>query len=134
MIDHHAALIYTMVRVSAADGNMTDAELRIIGDDVDHLPIFRDYDQTRLTETLRACEELLNGDDGIDDVFRKIKKALPPKLRETAYALACDVVAADGEATQQELQFLEHIRHEFNIDRLSAAAIERGTRARFMVL
>jgi uncharacterized tellurite resistance protein B-like protein len=134
MIDHHAALIYTMVMVSAADGNMTDAELRIIGDDVDHLPIFRDYDQTRLTETLRACEELLNGDDGIDDVFRKIKKALPPKLRETAYALACDVVAADGEATQQELQFLEHIRHEFNIDRLSAAAIERGTRARFMVL
>jgi tellurite resistance protein len=134
MIDHHAALIYTMVMVSAADGNMTDAELRIIGDDVDHLPIFRDYDQTRLSDTLRECSELLGGDDGIDEVFRKIKKALPQKLRETAYALACDVVAADGEATQEELQILEHIRHQFNIDRLSAAAIERGTRARFTVL
>ena len=134
MIDHHAALIYTMVLVSASDGNMTDAELRIIGDDVDHLPIFRDYDKHGLRQTLQECNELLSGDDGIDEVLAKIKKALPTKLRETAYALACDVVAADGEATQQELKFLEHLRHEFVIDRLAAAAIERGTRARFMTL
>jgi tellurite resistance protein len=134
MIDHHAALIYTMVIISGADGNMTDAELRIIGDDVDHLPIFRDYDQSRLAETLRDCEKLLGGEEGIEEAFRKITKALPAKLRETAYALACDVVAADGEATQEELQVLEHMRHHFGIDRLSAAAIERGTRARFMTL
>jgi len=30
MIDHQAALIYVMVLVSAADRDMTDAELRII--------------------------------------------------------------------------------------------------------
>ena len=32
MLDHHRALIYTMVIVSAADSEMPDAELRIIGD------------------------------------------------------------------------------------------------------
>src|SRR5947208_1524282 len=31
MIDHQAALIYTMVLVSAADRNMSHAELRVIG-------------------------------------------------------------------------------------------------------
>ena len=31
MLDQHRALIYTMIIVSAADSDMPDAELRIIG-------------------------------------------------------------------------------------------------------
>jgi hypothetical protein len=41
-ISHHAALIYTMVMVSAADRNMTDAELRMIGEITRGLPVFVD--------------------------------------------------------------------------------------------
>ena len=47
---------------------------------------------------------------------------------------ACDLVAADGEATQEELRVLELIRDRLNIDQLIAAAIERGARARFQTL
>ena len=50
MLDHHRALIYTMVIVSAADSDMPDAELRIIGDIVGDLPIFRDFDRQRAAE------------------------------------------------------------------------------------
>jgi tellurite resistance protein len=132
MIDHRDALIYTMVMVSAADNNMSDAELRIIGDNVRDLPAFAGYDGEKLTTTLRECADLLAEENGLDEAFRHIKEALPAKLRETAYALACDVVAADGEASQEELRVLELIRHRLHIDRLIAAAIERGTRARFM--
>jgi tellurite resistance protein len=132
MINHQAALIYTMVLVSAADRNMSDAELRIIGDNVRDLPVFADYDRGKLTQTLDECAQLLDRENGLDEAFGKIKAALPAKLRETAYALACDVVAADGEASQEELRVLELIRHRLNVDRLIAAAIERGTRARFM--
>ena len=42
MINHHAALIYTMVIMSAADRDMSDAELGAMSDMVGHLPIFRD--------------------------------------------------------------------------------------------
>ena len=132
MIDHQAALIYTMVLVSAADRNMSDAEMRIIGDNVRDLPAFAGYDHDKLTKTLSECAALLDNDDGLEETFKRIKAALPARLRETAYALACDVVAADGEASQEELRVLEMIRHRLNIDRLVAAAIERGTRARFM--
>ena len=45
MLDPHGALIYTMVIVSAADRDMTDAELAIIGDIVGHLPAFRGFDR-----------------------------------------------------------------------------------------
>ena len=131
MIDHHAALIYTMVLVSAADTDMTDAELQIIGDVVNHLPVFRDYDRKRLTKDLKECAQLLGRDDGLEQSLKAIKTALPQKLRETAYAIACDVAAADGETSQEVLRLLEILRHRFGIDRLVAVAIERGARARF---
>ena len=59
---------------------------------------------------------------------------MPAKLRETAYAIACDVAAADGEASQEELRVLELIRHRLDIERLIAAGIERGAKARFQTL
>ena len=134
MIDHHAALIYTMVLVSAADREMTDSELLTIGDVVKHLPIFQDYEEGKLLETSRDCAVLLNNDDGLERVLNVILASLPEKLRETAYALACDVAASDGEVSQEELRLLELLRHRLPVGRLPAAAIERGARARFMTL
>jgi len=134
MLDHHRALIYTMVIVSAADGDMPDAELRIIGDIVEDLPIFRDFDSSELPRVLNDCTDLIGREDGLEETLKAIKTALPAKLRETAYAIACDLVAADGEASQEELRILELIRHRLNIDRLIAAAIERAARARFQTL
>ncbi len=134
MIDHHAALIYTMVLVSAADRNMTDAELRTIGEIVNYLPIFKDFDADMLPRVAADCAEILNSDDGLDNALQVIKGALPRKLAETAYALACDVAAADGEVKQEEIRLLEMIRHNLDIDRLAGAAIERGARARHAVI
>jgi len=134
MITHHAALIETMFLVSAADEDMTDAELRTIGEIVSYLPIFRDYDRSKLEATLGECAELLGNPDGLETGLENIKAALPTRLYETAYALACDVVATDGEATEEELRILELLRDSLGIDRLIAASIERGARARYMTL
>ena len=134
MLDHHRALIYTMVIVSAADSDMPDAELRIIADIVGDLPVFHDSDRHELPRVLNDCTDLIGRDDGLEETLKAIKTALPTKLHETAYAIACDLVAADGEATQEELRILELIRHRLSIDRLIAVAIERGARARFQTL
>jgi len=134
MLDHHSALIYTMVLASAADTGMSDAEAHIIGDAVNHLPIFSGYDNKLLAKTLGACADLVQKEDGLDLAIKEIKAALPPRLRETAYTLACDVIASDGEASQEELRLLEMLRDRLSIDRLVAAAIERAARARFMTI
>jgi tellurite resistance protein len=134
ILDPHGALIYTMVIVSAADREMTDAELAIIGDIVGHLPVFRGFDRQLLPGVFEACTLLLNRENGLEEAFAAIKEALPAKLRETAYAIACDVAAADGEASQEELRVLEIMRDRLAIEGLIAAAIERGARARFQRL
>jgi len=131
MIDPQAALIYMMVMVSAADSDMKDSELRIIGDIVNHLPIFSSYDKKRLTQDLRACATMLGRESGLEEALRAVKAAIPAKLRETAYAVACDVAAAGGEPSQETLRLLDLLRHGLNLDRLVAVAIERGARARF---
>ena len=131
MAQHHTALVHTMVLVSAADREMTDAELKTIGEIVSHLPVFADYDLKKLPKEAQACAELLSGNNGLERVLSQIAAGLPEKLRETAYAVALDVAAADGKASQEELRLLEMLRHRLAVGRLPAAAIERGARARY---
>ncbi len=131
---HHTALIYVMVLVAGSDGGMPNSELRSIGEVVQYLPIFRDYDRDRLTKDAAACGRLLNEDDGLEKVLDQVEAALPELLRETAYALACDVAAADGRVTQEEARMLDIIRYRLQVGRLAAAAIERGARARHMTI
>lgn len=127
------ALVYVMVLVSAADREMTDNELRSIGDIVTHLPVFRDYDADLLPQHAASCADILSVEDGLETALALIEGGLPPKLYETAYAVACDVAAADGTLVQEELRLLEMLRHKLGVDRLAAAAIERGARARHAV-
>ena len=124
------ALVAAMVGVSASDENITARELLSISRMVDTLPIFEGYDNDRLRTIGQTVFDLLSEEDGLDALFGLMRDALPDSLRETAYALCCDVAAADGHAFQAELQFLLELRHELDIDRLHAAAIERGSAAR----
>ena len=124
------ALIYVMVVASAADASMSDAELGLIGGIVRSLPAFRAYEPDRLIETCRTCAAILQDKDGLDTVLGLVAATLPPRLRETAYALACEVAAADGRLAPEELGLLRRVRAGLGIDRLIATAIERGAHAR----
>jgi tellurite resistance protein len=128
------ALLAIMIAVSAADENVRTSELVAIQRIVNHLPVFSDYDPDRFEQVSRVVFDLFEEEDGLDALFGLVMDALPEKLYETAYALACDVAAADGTLYEQELQFLQEIRDELAIDRLHAAAIERGARARHMTI
>jgi len=131
-ISHHTALIYTMVLVSAADRNMTDQEISTMGEIMRSLPIFRNYDWDHLASDAESCAALLESEEGLETVLGLVEEALPDRLCETAYAVACDVAAADGKLKQEELRVLEMIRHKLDVGRLIAAAIERGVRARYV--
>lgn len=128
------ALIYTMVLVSAVDREMSDNELAQIGQDVMRLPAFRDFDSRRLPLVAADCAALLNSEDGFETVLDLIATALPDRLRETAYALACEIAAADGRILQEVSRLLELLRNRLGLGRLVTAAIERGARARAMPL
>ncbi len=128
------ALVAVMIAESASDENITNSELLSITRMVDHMPIFADYDSTRIKQVSQVVFDLFEVEDGLDALFGLVREALPETLYETAYAMACDVAAADGRLRQGELEFMAEIRYELDIDRLHGAAIERGARARHMLL
>ncbi len=126
-------LVAIMVAVSASDENIRTAELVKIQSAVNMLPVFADYDIDRINRVSSVVFDLFEQEDGLDALFGLTRENLPERLYETAYALACDVAAADGNLAETELRLLEEIRYELNVDRLHAAAIERGARARHVV-
>jgi tellurite resistance protein len=132
-ISHHSALIYLMVVVSAADGAMSDRELRTIGQVTKTLPVFRDFEEHRLIAVSQECAAILREPDGLDAVLGLVKDVLPDPLRETGYALALEVALTDSRVMLEEIRILEIIRRSLGLDRLVAAALERAARARYQV-
>ena len=127
------ALVSIMVAVSASDDKVSKRELLSIIRIVEHLPIFSGYDKNRIKIIAQTVFDIFEEEDGLEALFGLIEQSLPQRLFETAYALACDVAAADGMLEEIEIRFLQEIRYELNIDRLHGAAIERGARARHLL-
>ena len=128
------SLVAVMVGISVSDETIRTEELLSIEQMVDYLPVFGGYDADRMRRVAKTVFELFEVEDGLDALFGLVKADLPEHLFETAYALACDVAAADGKLAQAELRFLQELRDALAVDRLHAAAIERGARARHLTL
>jgi hypothetical protein len=127
MLRPQAALIYAMV-VAAGSERGAQADIGIIADLVDHLPIFCGIDRQQVSVLAARCAEQLAEPDGVDRVYGQIRGALSGRLREAAYALSCDVVALCR--PQQDRQALERIRVQLEVAAATARTIERAARAR----
>ncbi len=134
ILDPQAALVSIMVVMAAADNEITDVELQRMSDMVRVLPVFSDFDIEDLPDVTKDCAVMLQANDGLDRLLDRVAGSLPANLAETAYYIACDMAAADLHVEQEELRLLQLIRQRLDIDRLTAAAIERGVRARHQTL
>ena len=130
LLNPHSALVYLMVIMSAADTDMTDSELRRIGDITRTLPIFEGFDEEELVPAAEECAGLLAKPDGLERVLTIIVASLPAKLAATAYLIACEIAAADHRFGSEEIAMLRLIRNRLDVDKLTAAAVERAVMAR----
>jgi len=134
-LDPQEALVCTMVMVAASDGRgISDREIGVMSALVQTLPIFQSFSSDRLSAATETAVRLLHHEDGLTVMGKLVREALEPRLRETAYGFACDVVAASRSHSQPILQMLEFVMSELELDPLVAAAIERATRARYQTL
>ena len=126
------ALIAVTIVTAFADERMSEKEYREIMGTINLLPVFIDYDLDRISGIIDVVQAFLDEEDGLESLIGLVKSAIPDHLYETAYALACDVAAADGSVALGEMRLLEDLRQGLDLARLNAAAIERGSRARHM--
>ena len=124
------ALIYALITISAVDSDMSDAELGQIGLLVRDLPAFASYDHDDLVLEAQSCGKVISGKNGLSDVLDMIRDGLPEHMYETAYALAADVAVSDRSVGREEIRFLELLAVKLGLDKLTCAALERGSQAR----
>jgi uncharacterized membrane protein YebE (DUF533 family) len=123
------ALIYLMVVAASSDSRISTHELGRIDHVITEWPVFAGYDHTKVASVANAAIDLLNG-TGLDSLLEQTVSVLPKRLHDTAYALVVEITAVDLTLEQEELRFLEMLRDQLELDRLTTAAIEAGARAR----
>jgi tellurite resistance protein len=133
-ISNHQALIYIMVMMSAVEGRIATEELTEMELLIRTLPIFSTFDRTRLMTVVQECGDILDDKEGMNTVLGLATNQLPAKLKETAYALAVEVAAADLVVGKEELRFLAILRDALGLDKLVTAAIERSAIARYQTV
>ena len=124
------ALIHLMVIAATSDSAVSDRELGAIGHLVGRLPVFETFEQGQLGQIAAEAIDLIKDSSDIDKVLDMVLAAIPPRLHDTAYALAVEVAAIDLRLEQEELRLLEMIRDKLDLDGLVAAAIEASAKAR----
>ena len=124
-------LVWTMVLATIDDRRLSRVEIRAMRDSVGHLPVFAGVDLKELPAVAEACAEALAGENGVDVAARRIKRAVPRKMGETAYLLACDMMASDGRVGSDDVEVLDLLADIFALDSLTCAALETAARARF---
>jgi tellurite resistance protein len=133
-ISTEQALIYVMVMMSGVEGTIKPEELAEIDLLTRTLPVFKQFDRSRLATVAQECGDMLQVKDGMQTVIALVKDQLPARLCETAYALAVEIAAVDLAVGKEELRFLSILRDGLGLDKLTTAAIEKSAIARFQAV
>ena len=92
----------------ASDGYLSDEEAQSIPIILSRMKLFQTYSDDMMRKLFDKLLSKLKR-DGVSALFHAAKDALPESLRHTAFAVATDLVLADGVVTDEEKVFLDEL-------------------------
>ncbi|NEO85903.1 MAG: tellurite resistance TerB family protein [Spirulina sp. SIO3F2] len=104
-----------MLLVVAADGYLADDEIRLLNTNLCRMRLFRSYSD----DVMRRMFDNLCGTlrrDGANVLFDAAIATLPHDLYDTAFAIATDLVLADGQVTKEEEDLLGSLCRALNLE------------------
>ncbi|WP_017318435.1 tellurite resistance TerB family protein [Mastigocladopsis repens] len=99
---------------TASDGYLSEGQARGISSALSRMKLFRSYSNDVMNRMFDKLLIILRR-QGIDALFNLAKESLPYELREAAFAVATDLVLADGILTQEEQDFLTDLYQALGI-------------------
>ncbi|MDJ0702729.1 MAG: tellurite resistance TerB family protein [Leptolyngbyaceae cyanobacterium MO_188.B28] len=92
----------------ASDGYLSDQEGKEMTMLLSRMQLFRSYSNDVMQRLMDKLMSLLK-QQGPNSLITLAKTSLPHELRQTAFALATDLVLVDGAVTSQEQAFLDDL-------------------------
>lgn len=111
----------TLIAV-AADGYCTESEVRALSTTLSRMQLFRSYPTDVMRKMIERLQSMLQR-EGIEVLFKVAMATLPDELKETSFAVATDIVLADGEVTQEEEKLLNDLYRALEISEELAVKI-----------
>ena len=104
------AVVAITLGAIASDGYISEEEVHRVSAILSRMKLFQSYANDGIVGMFDKLLNLLRS-EGIDSLFRAAQASLPENLRESAFALATDMVLADGVVTREEQDFLNDLYH-----------------------
>jgi len=115
------ALLFLVV---TSDGSIDPAEEELVIAASNRMQLLRHQAIPEFNAIVQKVRDAIDG-KGRAEVFAAGVKGLPEDLRETVYALAGDIVFADGKAEKGELECLREMQEALQIpDELATRVLE----------
>lgn len=107
---------------SACDGHISGDEVQVLMMKLSRMKLYQRVSESRFNNMMdRLMGVLKRG--GPEKLLEKAHAAVPPELRETAFANACDIVLVDGIVEDDEKEFIDNLMIKFEMDRKRAKTI-----------
>ncbi len=99
----------------ASDGYLSDEESRGISLALSRMKMYRSYPNDVMQRMFDKLLGILRR-EGMNSLFDSAKDSLPYEMRESAFAVATDLILADGVVAQEEQEFLNDLYHFLSLD------------------
>lgn len=106
-------LVYGMMLMIGADGDLQQEELATLNGFVITLPDFRGKD---LREVFRGAQQALKGKKTLEEAVAALKGIESPAVKKKLYVVAADLALSSGDIDEKEEKILELMQQELGID------------------
>lgn len=120
----HEGFAGILLGASACDGHIADEEVQSLFTMLSRMKMYQRYTDKNWSTLMNRLLGLLKR-KGVDELLEQAVAALPPELRATAFANACDIVLADGVVEDDEKDFLDKLQDRLEIPEDKAINIVR---------
>jgi uncharacterized tellurite resistance protein B-like protein len=114
-----AAIALTAV---AADGIITDSESQIIKSTLARMDLFGEYTAENKTQMIQRLLEQIEK-HGYEPLMQSAITKLPANLKDTAFAVATDIILSDGDLADEEEELLNALYNALGISEDMATKI-----------
>lgn len=98
----------------AADGVITQDEINGLAVSLGRTRAFKSTNPRQINAAFEKVAKVAK-DKGVPDLLKLCSESIPKELRPTAFAIAADLVFADGDVSGQERKYLEQIQHTLGV-------------------